>query len=219
MVLVYTACLSTLFAFVMIIILDIDGIIAIDTVINTICVMMMSPYYTYIRDKKGKEWMYRFWCRPCIYCFCQKRYCLDYYEKPTTERLNSARARSPTDTHTQLTNTETMSLPRVFGKGNNSNGVGNESNDQNQRLSEVAADPKLRMEYSNQSDINQSVEMGAMRQITKPPTEHGHLDVVTDTGTLDVTPEVSEGGDDADSATELIGTETTTAAGKDEENN
>lgn len=80
-VLAATASVSTLLMFVFYAAMDIsqiDFVVALDGIVNVICLMLMSPYYC---GPKGNEHrLYRILCRPAIYCFCQQRFSLVYHK-------------------------------------------------------------------------------------------------------------------------------------------
>ena len=120
LVLVATTCASTLFATLLFWGVFHAGLFAADMVINSICVLMMGPYYShYKQEERGREWLYRMWCRPCIFCFCSAS-SLGYYEG----------GKSPSPKHASPT-METMSAPRVLTKTLDLEAGGTESNQQN----------------------------------------------------------------------------------------
>jgi len=169
MVLVYTACLSTFLTYILWIVTDLDNMYTLDTVINSICVMLLSPYYSYIRDRKGKEWLYRFWCRPCIICFCQKHYSLDYYNKSWQKTQGNMSSPSFVDRRSRGDTAETMSLPRIAMALNASNSDANVRcvNDDEDKGVELASKDKLATISQHEVNASEdSVEQEVQTQIT-----------------------------------------------------
>lgn len=86
-VLAATAALSTWVAYVIFFLTDNIVVWALDAVLNSVCLMLMSPYYS--GPKGDDELLYRTVCKPCIVCCCQVKYSLVYHEEKKMKHLEA----------------------------------------------------------------------------------------------------------------------------------
>merc|ERR1719499_2107808 len=102
--------MSSLLAFILLAATEDDFVFALDALVNTICLMLMSPYYC---GPKGNEHrLYRILCRPAIYCFCQQRFSLVYH-KENKQRLKGDASNPRISLAPSQTDTE--SAARLYG--------------------------------------------------------------------------------------------------------
>lgn len=107
-VLAATASASTLMAFVLYFATRFEPIWFMDNVVNSICLMLMSPYYT--GPKGNDELYYRTLCKPMIVCCCQVKYSLVYHER---KKLKDDKGQEPTKT---VKTVDTESAPRIYAE-------------------------------------------------------------------------------------------------------
>lgn len=77
-VLAGTASMSSLLAFILLAVTEDDFVFALDALVNTICLMLLSPYYCGPRGNEHR--LYRILCKPCIFICCQQRFSLVYHK-------------------------------------------------------------------------------------------------------------------------------------------
>lgn len=122
----------------------------IDTLINAICVMLMSPYYSGPRG--NDEMLYRTLCKPCIVCCCQVKYSLVYHEGKKARHEMGASGTIATSEVTVKT-LDTESAARV-----------------------VAEKQAIELESIGQEKMMQKMEeeqAGSEREISPAPPQHG----------------------------------------------
>ena len=57
----------------------------VDNIVNSICLMLMSPYYSGSKD--NVEGLYRTLCKLCIFCCCQVQNSFMLYHKDSDIKL------------------------------------------------------------------------------------------------------------------------------------
>merc|ERR1712087_458757 len=107
-VLAATAALSTVVAFLFVGATDLPISLPVDAVINSFCMLLMSPYYS-----DHEERWYRMLCRPCIWVCCQRKHSLRYHYNKKKSLKDRDRAASNMISQSSK---DTMSEVRVDAK-------------------------------------------------------------------------------------------------------